>query len=92
MRSSLAYLDLASGRLLHRREPEPQWHQLSIRHIDVSPDDRVAIAMQFEGQPQLLPPLIAIQQEIGHSSADCAGRHSAPVEKLLRRRDVQCRR
>ena len=62
MRSSLAYLDLASGRLLHRREPEPQWHQLSIRHIDVSPDDRVAIAMQFEGQPQLLPPLIAIQQ------------------------------
>lgn len=51
MRPSLAYVDVASGRLLQLQEPEPQWHQLSIRHIDVSPDDRVAVAMQFEGSP-----------------------------------------
>lgn len=62
MRPNLAYVDVASGRLLHRHEPEGRWHQLSIRHIDVSPDDRVAVAMQFEGDSRLLPPLIAIQQ------------------------------
>ncbi|MCW5585253.1 MAG: DUF1513 domain-containing protein [Chromatiales bacterium] len=61
MRPNLAYVDVASGRLLQRHEPEEQWHQLSIRHIDVSPDDRVAVAMQFEGRPELFPPLIAIQ-------------------------------
>lgn len=62
MRANLAYIDLHSGRLLHRHEPEEEWRQLSIRHIDVSHDDRVAIAMQFEGEPTLSPPLIALQQ------------------------------
>lgn len=62
MQSSLAYVDLSDGRLLHDHRPEVQWHQLSIRHIDIAPDDRVAIAMQFEGKRQLRPPLIAIQQ------------------------------
>jgi len=62
MRPNLSYVDIASGRLLHRHEPDPKWHQLSIRHIDVSPDDRVAVVMQYEGRPHLHPPLIAIQQ------------------------------
>lgn len=62
MRPNLAYVDVASGRLLQRHEPEARWHQLSIRHIDVSPDDRVAIAMQFEGRSDLFPPLMAIQR------------------------------
>lgn len=62
MRPNLAYVDVASGRLLQRHEPGEQWRQLSIRHIDVSPDDRVAVAMQFEGSPHLVPPLIAIQR------------------------------
>ncbi|MCB1800514.1 MAG: DUF1513 domain-containing protein [Gammaproteobacteria bacterium] len=61
MRPNLAYIDSADGSLLRRFEPAQQWHQLSIRHIDVSPDDHVAIAMQFEGRPQLQPPLIALQ-------------------------------
>ena len=65
MRSSLAYIDIASGRLLQKFEPESTLHQLSIRHIDISPENHVAIAMQYEGQPYHLPPLIAVQQ--GHS-------------------------
>ncbi len=65
MRPNLAYVDLTSGELLHRCEPDKQWHQLSIRHIDVGADGRVAVAMQFEGSPQLLPLLIAIQQADG---------------------------
>lgn len=62
MHSNLAYIDLASHRLLRKYQPESRWQQLSIRHIDLSPDNRIAVAMQFEGTPQLLPPLIAIQQ------------------------------
>jgi len=62
MRPNLAYLDIGSGKLLHTHEPPAQWHQLSIRHIAVSPDDRVAIAMQYEGLPYKQPPLIALHQ------------------------------
>ncbi len=62
MRPNLAYVDIASGQLLHKHEPMQAWHQLSIRHIDVSATDQVAIAMQFEGRPTVLPPLIATQQ------------------------------
>ena len=61
MRPNLAYVDIRSGRFLQKQEPPAQWHQLSIRHIDVTDDDRVAVAMQFMGQVTLHPPLIAIQ-------------------------------
>lgn len=61
MQPNLAYLRTSDGSLLRRLEPEAKWHQLSIRHIDVSVDDRVAVAMQFEGRQHLRPPLIAIQ-------------------------------
>lgn len=65
MQSDLAYLELSSGRLLHKFQPEPGWHQLSIRHIDVAADDSIAIAMQFEGDMRLTPPLIALQKAAG---------------------------
>jgi hypothetical protein len=62
MRANLAYIDIASGRLLHKHELDANLHQLSIRHIDISSNDNVAIAMQSQGDPYLYPPLIAIQQ------------------------------
>ena len=62
MRPNLAYVSIDSGYLLHKHEPETKWHQLSIRHIDISDNDQVAIAMQFEGKPFLQPPLIATQK------------------------------
>ncbi len=61
MRPNLAYVSSESGRLLHKHEPKTEWHQLSIRHIDISVDDRVAIAMQFQGKPYVQPPLVAVQ-------------------------------
>lgn len=62
MRPNLAYVDIRNGQLLFRQEPPAGLHQLSIRHIDVATDDRVAIALQFEGSPTQCPPLIATQQ------------------------------
>lgn len=61
MQPNLAYLDSRDGHLLQRHAPPAQWHQLSIRHIAVATDDRVAIALQFEGRFDLSPPLIALQ-------------------------------
>ena len=63
MRPNLAYISSENGRLLHKHEPEKEWHQLSIRHIDISGDDKVAIAMQFQGKPYLQPPLNAVQAD-----------------------------
>lgn len=62
MRPNLAYVSSENGHLINKFEPESEWHQLSIRHIDISADDQVAIAMQFQGKPFVQPPLVAIQR------------------------------
>jgi hypothetical protein len=59
MRPNLSYLTLNSGNLTDQIEPPAHWHQLSIRHIDVSANDQVAIAMQYQGDSSAQPPLIA---------------------------------
>jgi len=79
MRPNLAYIDIASGRLLHKHELEPELHQLSIRHIDISSSNTVAIAMQFQGAANIHPPLIAIQRD------------DEPIKLLTAPDDVQTR-
>jgi hypothetical protein len=60
MTPSLAFADLAGGRLLGElRLPEAQ-HQLSIRHLALLADGRLALAMQYEGSKQDRVPLVAI--------------------------------
>lgn len=63
MQPNLAYVDAASGALISSHKPPEKYHQLSIRHIDVSNQDQVAIAMQYEGAKQHRPPLIAIHKD-----------------------------
>jgi hypothetical protein len=60
MDPSLAYLDAASGAVLEQVRPPTEWHQLSIRHIDLDAQGRVAIAMQYEGDPADSVPLAAL--------------------------------
>ena len=62
MRPNLAYLDIGSGRLIDKVEPPEQWRKLSIRHIDIATDDRVAVAMQYQGGMDQRPPLVALHQ------------------------------
>ncbi len=47
MASSLAYIDLASATVQER--VEPPHHQLSLRHLTVTPDDRVIVGAQYQG-------------------------------------------
>ncbi len=60
MDPSIAYLDAASGKVVEQVRAPAEWHQLSIRHIDLDAQGRVAIAMQYEGDAGASVPLAAL--------------------------------
>jgi hypothetical protein len=60
MTPSLAYLDLADGRLRGDYRLPEERHRLSIRHIAVLGTGGVAIAMQYEGDIRDRVPLVGI--------------------------------
>ena len=60
MAPSLAYLDLADGRLRGEYRLAEGYHQLSIRHLAVTGTGGVAIAMQYEGDIRDPVPLVGI--------------------------------
>jgi hypothetical protein len=60
MAPSLAYLDLASGRLCDAFGLAPRLHRLSIRHLAVNQDGLVAAAMQYEGSKRDRVPLVGL--------------------------------
>ncbi|ANG61019.1 hypothetical protein A8C75_00145 [Marinobacterium aestuarii] len=62
MQPSLAYLKLATGEISEQRMLPPEQHQLSIRHLDLSPDGAVVMAMQYEGDPLDTQPLVALHR------------------------------
>ncbi|MAY01946.1 MAG: twin-arginine translocation pathway signal [Gammaproteobacteria bacterium] len=59
MRPNLVYIDRHRGSLLEIHSLPAEYHQASIRHIDVNASAQVAIAMQFEGEPFMRVPLLA---------------------------------
>lgn len=56
MRPSLAYVDSESGSLLASFVPDD--HLMSLRHLAVTPDDRVLIGVQYEGDETAIVPLL----------------------------------
>jgi hypothetical protein len=58
----LAYVDSADGALRGSCRPPASHHQLSVRHLAVTNDEAVCIAMQFEGPANIHPPLVAIHR------------------------------
>ena len=69
MAPSLCYVDRRDGRLLLERRLPASHHQLGIRHLAVSPDDTVAVAMQYEGPRGHLVPLVALHRAGAGGSA-----------------------
>ncbi len=84
MSPSLAYLDLADGALRADYRLPAERHRLSIRHLAVGPEDRVAIALQYEGPRADLPPLVAL-----HGGEDAIALLAAP-EPVQRRMRNYC--
>jgi uncharacterized protein len=60
MQPSLAYLDLASGRLRDAFGLAARLHRLSIRHLAVNRYGLVAVAMQYEGSRRDRVPLVGL--------------------------------
>jgi uncharacterized protein len=80
MQPSLAYLDLASGRLQDAFGLAPRLHQLSIRHLTVNADGLVAMAMQYEGSKRDRVPLVGV-----HDGGDIQLMEAPPaIERRMR--------
>ena len=62
MAPSLTYVDSVDGTLLAEHRLPAELHRLSIRHLAVAPDDRVAVALQYEGPRGDLVPLVGLQR------------------------------
>jgi uncharacterized protein len=62
MQSSLAYIDARAGTLLREARLPPSLHQLSLRHLALARAG-VVVAMQYEGAPSDLVPLVAVDSE-----------------------------
>lgn len=58
MQPNLALIDVVSGKVVHRASPAD--HQSSIRHMDVTPDGRILLALQHEGSPATDTPLVLV--------------------------------
>jgi len=77
MAPSLSFLDTATGRLADDVALPARLHQLSIRHLDVSADGRVGVAMQYQGPADQEVPLVAL--------CDGAGLHPFEASTALSR-------
>lgn len=62
MQPSLVYLDTADGGLLEKVRMPAEWHQNSIRHLDIKADGEVAFATQYQGEPFDAVPLVALHR------------------------------
>lgn len=60
MAPNLSYIDIPSGKVLESHAPPH--HQLSLRHLSVTSDDRVIIGAQYEGPAEDDRPLVFLHQ------------------------------
>ncbi len=58
MRPCLGVVDPVSGIVLERIGLPARLHQVSIRHMDIAPDGRIALGMQYQGGKRDAVPLI----------------------------------
>lgn len=65
MEPGLAYVELGSGRLLGEARPPEALHRLSVRHLAVVAGGRLAVGMQWEGEPEAEVPLVGLADGSG---------------------------
>lgn len=62
MQPSLVAIDLNSGALLEQHRLPEALHQLSIRHLDCNFRGETVIALQYQGEVDQNPPLVAVHR------------------------------
>ena len=65
MRSNLGLLDPLGDGTVEVTDLDPDLHQASIRHLALRADGSVAFAMQWEGDPERLVPLLGLRSPEG---------------------------
>lgn len=65
MRPGLAYVEFGSGRLLEDVRPPSELSRLSIRHLAVVAGGRLAVGLQWEGEPGAEVPLVSLADGTG---------------------------
>lgn len=65
MRPGLAFVELGSGRLLDEARPPAELSRLSIRHLAVVAGGRLAVGLQWEGEPGAEVPLVGVADGSG---------------------------
>lgn len=66
MQPSLTYVNRHTGAVLEQQTLPAEFHQASIRHLDVNANGRVVIGMQFEGEAFLSVPLVGVHERGQH--------------------------
>lgn len=74
MRPNLTYMTF-EGAVLEQVELDATHRLNSVRHLDVAPDETVAFAMQWQGDPQEAPALLGLHRRGGPVSLLAAGPH-----------------
>lgn len=65
MQSSLAYLNSNTGELIEKRQLADEFHQCSIRHLDVAANGQLVVALQYQGHPADQVPLALAHHQGG---------------------------
>lgn len=63
MTSNVTYLSLKDGTVINQAGHVPEWHQLSIRHLDVNSEGIVALGFQYQGDLWENVPLVALSDK-----------------------------
>ncbi|KZB55561.1 DUF1513 domain-containing protein [Thalassospira xiamenensis] len=62
MEPNLSIIDRHTGKLIHQAALKADWHQLSIRHLDVAPNGTIAAGFQYQGELTDQVPLVGLWQ------------------------------
>ena len=62
MQPSLVYIDARDGMLLEQHFLDADWHQASIRHMDINASGEIVMGLQYEGEPFDRVPLVALHR------------------------------
>lgn len=63
MQSALVYLNSQTGELIEKQQLADEFHQCSLRHLDVAPDGQVIIALQYQGHLADSVPLVLAHRQ-----------------------------
>ncbi len=62
MKPSLAYIDAMTGKIVEQHSLPKEWHQLSVRHFDISAQGITVFGCQFQGIKHHKPPLVGFHK------------------------------